>query len=271
MSSLLEEIVRGILLLLCYSFLGWMIECCYVRLCDGQWVNRGLLKGPVVPLYGFGALIVIYLLQRVSGHPAAIFITSFFFLSFLEYMVSWGLEKLFKAKWWDYSQRKWNIHGRVCLQYSLYWGFLGLILMEGVHPFLNALIGRLPFGWQAVLAAVFGLAFIYDSVTTVLSLLNLRQKILELELRAREAAKHLEELKLEAEQRKEETRARFRALVREKLGPEGQISRGRSRELARLFRAFPGMEVLKNSPQREQIKDGLQALREKWQERRGEK
>ena len=143
--------------------------------------------------------------------------------------------------------------------------------MEGVHPFLNALIGRLPFGWQAVLAAVFGLAFIYDSVTTVLSLLNLRQKILELELRARELPSIWRSLSWRPSREKRRPRARFRALVREKLGPEGQISRGRSRELARLFRAFPGMEVLKNSPQREQIKDGLQALREKWQERRGEK
>lgn len=191
---LLEELLRAILLLMFYSFCGWLIECCYVRICDGHWVNRGLLKGPVVPLYGFGALIVIYALQRVSDNPVSIFISSFIFMSILEYAVGWGLETIFKAKWWDYSQRKWNIRGRVCFQYSVYWGFLGLFLMKVAHPFFNDLIDQLSTRWQILIAAAFSAAFVMDFVTTVFSMLDLREKLLELEAKAREAGQKLEEL-----------------------------------------------------------------------------
>ena len=191
---MLDELLRGILLLMIYSFCGWVIECCYVRIIDGQWINRGLLKGPVVPLYGFGALILIYVLERVGHNAVSIFITSFFFMSLLEYIVGWGLETIFKAKWWDYSQRKWNIHGRICFQYSIYWGFLGLILMKGVHPFLVELIDDIELRWQILMSAVFGTIFVFDSVTTVFSMLDLRKKIVELEKKAREAGQRLEEL-----------------------------------------------------------------------------
>ena len=91
-----------------YSVLGWCTETLYCRLCEGKWTNRGFLYGPYCPIYGFGGVIVVFL-SPFSYSPILIFILGFILTSMLEYITSYIMEKLFDAKWWDYSHMPFNL------------------------------------------------------------------------------------------------------------------------------------------------------------------
>lgn len=123
-------------LFLVYSFVGWVMETCYCWICTKKFVNRGFLIGPVVPIYGTGGVLVYMLLKRYLDMPLVLFIMSIIICSLLEYFTSYYMEKLFKTRWWDYSNRKFNINGRVCLFNMICFGILSLVIMYGVNPFL---------------------------------------------------------------------------------------------------------------------------------------
>ena len=123
-------------LFLVYSFVGWVMETCYCWICTKKFVNRGFLIGPVVPIYGTGGVLVYVLLKRYLDMPLVLFIMSIIICSLLEYFTSYYMEKLFKTRWWDYSNKKFNINGRVCLFNMICFGILSLVIMYGVNPFL---------------------------------------------------------------------------------------------------------------------------------------
>ncbi len=123
-------------LFLVYSFIGWVMETCYCWICTKKFVNRGFLIGPVLPIYGTGGVLVYVLLKRYLDMPLVLFIMSIIICSLLEYFTSYYMEKLFKTRWWDYSNRKFNINGRVCLFNMICFGILSLVIMYGVNPFL---------------------------------------------------------------------------------------------------------------------------------------
>ena len=99
-----------------YSFIGWMYESILCSVAGKKLVNRGFLNGPVCPVYGTGAVAVVFVLSPLKDKPLALFLTSALLTTSLEYLTSWAMEKLFHARWWDYSKRFLNIHGRVCLR-----------------------------------------------------------------------------------------------------------------------------------------------------------
>ena len=116
------EIIKIIFYFFLYSFLGWAMESTYLSFGQRRLINTGFLYGPFCPIYGFGAVVLYVLLIRLKGNPILIFIVGFLVLSVWEYFVGFLLEKLFKTKYWDYSENKFNINGRVCLLNSIYIG-----------------------------------------------------------------------------------------------------------------------------------------------------
>ena len=128
--------INHVLYFFAYSILGWACECLYCGIPARRFINRGFLEGPYCPIYGCGALIVILVLDPLKGHPLLLFLGAMIFTSVLEYVTSWLMEKLFHSKWWDYSERPFNINGRVCLLNSLLFGIMGLAVMYVVHPFI---------------------------------------------------------------------------------------------------------------------------------------
>ena len=103
------------LLFLMYSFVGWSLEVIGKLLEKGKFVNRGFLVGPYCPIYGVGSILMIILLNRYINDPPTLFIMSILLFSVLEYSTSYFMEKIFKIRWWDYTRRKFNINGRICL------------------------------------------------------------------------------------------------------------------------------------------------------------
>lgn len=124
------EIIKLIAYFILYSFCGWVMESVLKTYLQKKPVNSGFLYGPFCPIYGFGAIIMFLFLEGLKDKPVLLFIVAFFVLSIWEYIVGWLLEKIFKAKYWDYSENKFNIKGRVCLMNSLFWGFLGVVFIR---------------------------------------------------------------------------------------------------------------------------------------------
>lgn len=189
-----------------YSFLGWVCESIYCSAGEKRLINRGFLNGPVCPVYGFGAVIVVKLLTPFENNLVLLFLTGMAATSVLEYFTGYLLETLFHTKWWDYSQRRCNIRGRVCLRNSLMFGGLSVIAMKLINPVVAGLVARLH-GW--VLYAVAGGAlalFAADTVVSVRTVLQLNGKLEQLQKLAAEIKK-AEEEKKEAIQRALEERA----------------------------------------------------------------
>ena len=132
------------ILFMMYSFIGWIIEMIHQMLRDKKTTNRGFLVGPYCPIYGFGAILMIILLNRYLDQPITLFVMSIVIFSILEYFTSFIMEKLFKARWWDYTKYKFNINGRICLETMIPFGVGGLIAMYIVNPFFTKCLFSTP-------------------------------------------------------------------------------------------------------------------------------
>ena len=113
-----------------YSICGWILESVYRSFREKKIINTGFLNGPMCPIYGIGAIIMILFLGKFSKNIIVLFLVSFIVLSIWEYIVGVYLEKTFKTKYWDYSDHKINIKGRVCLSNSICWGILGVLFIK---------------------------------------------------------------------------------------------------------------------------------------------
>lgn len=124
------------ILFLIYSFLGWTIEVCFTYVRNHTIVNRGFLIGPCCPIYGFGCIFMIFLLDGYLKKPIILFMMAMVLCSILEYLTSYFMEKLFKARWWDYSKKKYNINGRICLETIIPFGLLGCFVTYVSNPII---------------------------------------------------------------------------------------------------------------------------------------
>lgn len=126
-----------------YSFLGWSIEVMLGFIIHKKFINRGFLIGPYCPIYGFGMTLIVLLLRDYTETPLVLFILAMVICLVLEYLTSYFMELIFKARWWDYSDKKYNINGRVCLEYAVFFGIGGTLIMYVVHPFVMKIISKL--------------------------------------------------------------------------------------------------------------------------------
>lgn len=166
---------------LIYSFLGWVCETIYCSICSGKFVNRGFLNGPFCPIYGFGALSVIQLLNPVRNNILLVFLLGLFVTSVLEYCTGYLMEALFHTKWWDYSTYPFNLHGRVCLRNSLMFGGLSVFAVSFLNPSVQRFIFSIPYWGQSTIVVVMAVYFTADSVVTVHTILELNGKLAEIE------------------------------------------------------------------------------------------
>ena len=125
---------------LIYSCLGWCLEVVYAAVTTGKLVNRGFLNGPVCPIYGFGMVIVLYALTPLVDNTLLLYLGGVILPSVLELVGGWALYKLYRTRWWDYSDYPFNIGGYICLEFCLLWGVGTLVVMRIVHPIIAGLV-----------------------------------------------------------------------------------------------------------------------------------
>lgn len=131
-----------LLYFLIYAFIGWLLETFYAVSTLGHFVKRGFLYGPLCPIYGWGAIILISGLKRYKSNSLKLFFYSAIVFSIFEYIVSYALDALFCAKWWDYTNDFMNLNGRISIFYSFAWGIIALVFINHVHPFIERKIEK---------------------------------------------------------------------------------------------------------------------------------
>ncbi len=150
------------LLFIIYSFLGWIVEIIDIYILYGKVVNRGFLIGPYCPIYGVGALIITFTLTEYKENLFILFVMAMFFCVVLEYFTSYVMEKIFKTRWWDYSDRRFNLNGRVSLFESIGFGILGVIIIYVLNPMFLKLLSNAPHLLVNVLAYIILFFFLLD-------------------------------------------------------------------------------------------------------------
>ena len=164
-----------------YAFLGWCTEVSYAALVTGTFVNRGFLNGPVCPVYGFGAVIVLNCLTPLADNLLLLFLGSVALTSALEWFTGFVLEKLFHQRWWDYSDEPFNLSGYVCLRFSIAWGFACMFVVKLLHPTILLFIRLIPKPLGVVLLFVLGAGMAVDLTATVSTIVKLNRRLAQID------------------------------------------------------------------------------------------
>ena len=282
----MKTIETWFLWLMIYSVIGWVYESTICSIGQRKLINRGFLNGPYCPIYGTGAVLVLLVLGRIQN-PVLLFFAGAVLTCSLEYLTSWLMEKLFHARWWDYSKRKFNIGGRVCLIGAVVFGAFSVVLILVLHPWVKSLTDRLTDTALTWICAILLVGIVSDLIVTVKGLLGthavfaeyavlLQQKRRELSEKLRlgaeegrerirergseELAKLREAAELGAEEREkirrttEEERERFYAKLQMRLNAQQR----------RTINSFPQWKLTRNN----EVLDGLREAMEKARKRR---
>lgn len=177
----MDYIYQLILMFFIYSFGGWIVEVIFTRIFEThKFVNRGFLTGPICPIYGFGAIFVVIFLTKYMSSPIVLYFMSIVIASILEYTTSYIMEKVFKNRWWDYSQYKYNINGRICLETMIPFGFLALFMMYILNPFILSTLDTMPdnvIKYSAITLSILTIIDIILSFNIIITLKNISSNI----------------------------------------------------------------------------------------------
>jgi len=198
-----------------YCFFGWIFESSYVSLKKKHFVNRGFLRLPMLPLYGTGAVMMLWVSLPVKDNLFLVYLSGVVAATILEYVTGWGMEKLFKMKYWDYSNQRLNLKGYICLSSSIAWGFLTIFLTEVIHRPIERYVLGLPLMVNIVCVVVVSLLFAADAAESVKAALDLAKVLdamtnmraelddiqVQMALLKAETAQKVEEVKEEASQK----------------------------------------------------------------------
>ena len=279
-----------------YCFFGWIFESTYVSLCKHRFVNRGFMRGPFLPLYGSGAILMLFVSIPVENHLVLVYLAGCIAATALDYGTGVCLEKLFKVRYWYYSKQKFNYKGQICLSSTLAWGGLTIFLLKVIHPpierFVLGLNEQLVSVVTHVLTALVGvdmaLSFkaALDVRDVLVKLTALKGDLDNLQNRANVivafAQADMLEKKEELEKRLEGPLARLESTVsrleaqKEKLAEfEGlktrvAVTRERLTQVKKNGLDFYGRSLLKSSPSAtsEEFKEALKMLKESLEERK---
>ncbi len=213
----MRQIALYILLFFLYAFLGWLMEVLVIFVTNHKFVNRGFLIGPICPIYGYGCLLIIILLNRYLHEPITLFFMALVICSILEYVTSYLMEKIYKARWWDYSNKRFNLNGRVCLENLIPFGLLGTFIMYVINPFFVSIINKIPNLILYIIVIIALIIYITDNVVSSVIMSGIRKEI----------------KKAEEDQTEEITKK-----VKEILLSKGYLSK-------RIIKAFPDIRTYK--------------------------
>lgn len=190
------------LIFIIYSMLGWIMETTHAFIKEKKFVNRGFLIGPWIPIYGWGCLIITILLRKYLDDPVALFVMAIIVCSILEYVTSYVLEKVFHARWWDYSHLKYNINGRICLETMIPFGVLSLLVMYVIDPAIMDLIHIIPHKVLLVISIVLFVLFLLDNIVSFKLTADLKNKTFSADTDNTEEINKLFKKKIKAEEQK---------------------------------------------------------------------
>jgi uncharacterized membrane protein len=251
-----------------YGFLGWCTEVAFAAVKEKKFVNRGFLNGPICPIYGMGVTAVVFFLAPVKENIIILYVASVLLVTVLEGFTGWLMEKIFHARWWDYTDMPLNIGGYVCLLFSLIWGVACVLIVDVIHPMFEKIFAMCP-RFVGMIVLVFSLiAMFADVYVTAASILKMNRRLAAMgdiaeELHrisdeigeniytnVMEALERRDELKLkskeftdEVQERQDEIQDEIQERIRQLRDRYQEISDVFQKKHKRLLKAFPRMDT----------------------------
>lgn len=226
-----------------YSFAGWVMESIFRSISERKIINTGFLKGPFCPIYGIGAIIIYVFLSGFKENILLLFLAGFIVLSVWEYIVGILLEKIFHTKYWDYSDHKFNIQGRVCLTNSIYWGILGVVFIHYIHPFVVDKLQLIDIIYLRVVVYCALILITVDAIITIVNMKNLRATLEKIEKLNAQIKEKLEEVKdLGKDKARNEVPENIQEIIHQLDIKKNRIIRKLYKHVYRLKKAFPAIE-----------------------------
>lgn len=164
-----------------YSFFGWIFESVYVSLRKKRWVNRGFLLGPFLPIYGGGAVMMLFVSEPFKSNLILTYFAGTVGATLLELVTGMVMESIFKVRYWDYSDRKYNYKGYICLESAVLWGFFTIAMNQAVHPALLRLLAAVPALPLHVVFGIVSVFLVFDIISSVKEALDLRDMLEKME------------------------------------------------------------------------------------------
>lgn len=160
---------------LIFAIIGWLLETCFSFYSLGHFTKRGFLFGPLCPIYGWGALILIIFFSTYKRRNLKLFIYSALIFTVFEYLVSFGMEALFASTWWDYTGEFMNLNGRVSIFYTFAWGIIAILFINFVYPFfkkkINIILSKIPYKIQLSVVNILLVILVTDTVLSCIKYL----------------------------------------------------------------------------------------------------
>lgn len=245
-----QQLFEILMYFIIYSVLGWIMESIIRSVIERKIINTGFLRGPVCPIYGIGAIIMLLFLERFQDNIIALFFIAIVVLTAWEYLVGVLLEKMFNTKYWDYSHQKFNFQGRICLTNSLFWGVLGVVFVKYIHPFVESLISRVDMNLLYYIIGIISLVMIVDFITTLVKVKNIKltlEKADKINKEIKEKLKELRKINKDLKEEKDETKSKTKENIQKLIE---QLKKKRNRTILRLYknvyrlkRAFPAINT----------------------------
>lgn len=174
---MIEVLMHYFLYFIIYAFMGWLLEEIWHLIKLKRIVDRGFLIGPLCPIYGYGCILIILLIGSNTSDLLAVFLKAIVVCSILEYLTSYFMEKIFHARWWDYSNSRFNLNGRICLDTMLPFGILGCFVIYVLHPFVVSLVNILTPTWFYIITIIIFIIFIVDNIISLNVMFNIKGQI----------------------------------------------------------------------------------------------
>lgn len=223
-----------ILYFIFYSFLGWLMETCYCSILQHRLVDRGFLYGPVCPIYGAGVLLMILFFTPLKSNLLLFYLTAVVVMTSWEYFVAWILETTTHVRYWDYSNHRFNIKGRVCLSIALTWGVLSYVVIFWIHPPVERLYDTIPLWLVNTLCISLLVILLVDAALTIRHLALVSQLVVKLAAARDEAQVQLSLGRAELEQRLESQSAAMRTRYSQQIARLERYSRSFRRKYANM-------------------------------------
>ena len=263
-----------------YCFFGWIFESTYVSLKQHHFVNRGFLRLPMLPLYGTGAVMMLWVSLPVKGNLLLVYCSGVVAATLLEYVTGYIMERLFKVRYWDYSSQKFNLHGYICLTSSIAWGFLTIFMTEIIHRPIERFVLNLPPSLEWCLLGIVSGCFVMDTIQSTreaLSLAKTLESVSKLRADLEEMQVQLALLKAETEKNIENAKEELRATVAESVEAHKEMVSARREALeeavaARREELAEAVEAHKEAVavRREELSEAVEAHKEAVAARREE-
>jgi len=259
-----------VILMTVYSIVGWFCESVFCSVSKKRILNKGFLKGPYCPIYGIGAILILGITYPVKNHPVLILIISILVSALLEYITSWLMEFVFQIRWWDYSKKKYNFHGRICLPNSLLLGTLGFAAVYYLQPLLVTLFEKIPkHHYRTIASAALFIIFI-DLISTLSELTKFMESFMKIQSYFDQIDQYQEKYAWFQKENPKGSISRLIEISGENLVDDLNKLMNKQ-ETDRLFLAFPALKI-KNLDYRLSIwgnlwEDYKRNVKESWQKR----